>query len=190
MQGRRRVLGEDGDPLLGEDGAVVDRQGGHVHRAARLARAGGERLLHGMPTLERRQQGGVSVQDPPWIGSVDRAAEHSAVPRHRQEPDVITSQGAHDLVGEALAVEVAREACAQDPLHRDARIGRDALRPAGAVDDDGGDGEPSGDEGLENRAAAGRKDGDSHEPHGISAVRRAGTRPDRRQTTPVQGSWR
>ena len=65
VQAVHRVVGQHRDLLLGQDGAGVHLQGGHVHGGAGHRHPGGQRLLHRVPSGEGGQEGGVGVQDPP-----------------------------------------------------------------------------------------------------------------------------
>ena len=86
------VAGEDRDHLLGQDRPGIHFEGGQVHGAARLGDTGGQGVTHPVPARERREQGGVGVQDPIGKGLVDGTRHDGAEARHGHQIDLVGHQ--------------------------------------------------------------------------------------------------
>ena len=84
VEGLLVVAVEHRDGLLREDRAGVGARVDQVHRAAGDPDAVGERVPHGVRAGERRQQGGVGVEDPLREGLEDRRAEDPHEPGAHQ----------------------------------------------------------------------------------------------------------
>ena len=92
VQAVRRVGRQNGDGPLGQDRAGVHLHGGEVHGGAGLGHAGGQGLLHRMPTGESGQQGGVGVQDAPGIAGVDGLGQDRPESGHDHDVDLMLQQ--------------------------------------------------------------------------------------------------
>ena len=84
--------GRTGTASWARIGPVVDLEGGEVHGAAGDLHARGQRVVHRVPALERRQQRGMGVDDPAGEGVVDRLGEDGAEAGHRHQVDVVAAR--------------------------------------------------------------------------------------------------
>ena len=118
VQRRLGVAVEDGHRLLGEDRAGVDLLGHEVHGAAGDLHAGGERVAHRVPALERGQQRRVRVHGPAAERVDERLGQDRAEPGHRDEIDAVAFERGDDLLRVRDPVEGRAEVGALDQLGR------------------------------------------------------------------------
>ncbi len=172
VQGSFGVVVEDGHALLSEDRALVDLLGHEVHGAAGHLDPVRERVAHGVPALERRQQRRMRIERPAAVRVDEGLRQDRPEAGDRDEVRVVALEDVDDLVGVRHPVEGRAEVGSRDALVRDTRVPRDLERAAVTIRDDDRDGKLTVEQGPQDRPAARSKNPDAHSRHASPGLAR------------------
>ena len=165
VQGLDGVVGQDRHRLLGQDRPGVHLERGQVHRAPRHLHPGRQRVLHGVPAGEGRQQGRVGVEDPAAEGVVDRLGRAPCRSRPWR-PDPARGRPAPPSPARCTPSGRTRAEAAPlaavDQLSRHPGRSGDLQPPAGTVGEHHADRDPGVQHGLEDRPTPRNQHRDAH----------------------------
>lgn len=163
MQRVLGVSGKHGNRLLSKDKTLIDLKRRDMDRTPGHLDPCGECLLHGMPSLERRQKRWMGVENSVSVGLVHHWPDNGPESSHDHKVDLVNPQDIDKIVTVGISVKSQSEVGPDQFDDLNTSFGRDIDSVALSIDDNERYRKFCSDQRLKNRARSRGQGSDSHE---------------------------